>query len=300
MEERLQKVLAAAGVASRREAEKFITGGRVKVNGKLVTELGVKVNPRDQITVDDKQIRREHKVYRLFYKPRGVVTTMKDPEGRQCIADFVQDLKERVYPVGRLDYNTEGLLLLTNDGALAQTLTHPSHEFGKSYEVTVLGIVPQEKLDKLRIGVNLEDGVTAPAVVTLRSYDTERGLTNFEITIHEGRNRQVRRMCDYIGYPVRKLMRTKMGPLNLKGLRRGDSRELDEFEVTNLLEAAGLNSSYTEVPVTSKKERPRQSPVASKKAVTGTPSRKKTFKKVDDTNAEKRIRNSHRRAGGRR
>ena len=295
MEERLQKVLAAAGVASRREAEKFITGGRVKVNGKLVTELGTKVSDRDVITVDGKSIRREEKVYRLFYKPRGVVTTMKDPEGRTCIADFVQDLQARVYPVGRLDYNTEGLLLLTHDGALAQTLTHPSHEFTKTYQVTVLGLVPQEKLDQLRLGVMLEDGMTAPAVVTLLGYDNERGLTNFEITIHEGRNRQVRRMCDFLGYPVRKLMRTRMGPLTLQGMRRGDSRELDEFEVTTLLEAAGLSCDYAEV-------KPEPRPVDRSGRVPGKKPQAPaaTFKKAGASNDDHRVRSSHRRSGGRR
>ena len=159
MEERLQKILAAAGVASRREAEKVITAGRVRVNGKLVTELGTKVDPKKaRITVDGKPIKVESKVYYLFNKPRGVVTTMSDPQGRRTVADFMQDSKERVFPVGRLDYNTEGLLLMTNDGELAQKLMHPSHEVNKTYVVKVPGIVPQEKLDLLRVGVKLEDG----------------------------------------------------------------------------------------------------------------------------------------------
>lgn len=155
MEERLQKVLAQAGVASRREAEKYITAGRVKVNGKVVRELGTKVDERAYIQVDGKPVKREHKVYLLFYKPRGVVTTMKDPEGRRTVADYVRDVPERVFPVGRLDYNTEGLLLLTNDGDLAQAMMHPSHGVNKTYEVTVPGIVPEAKLDQLRLGVPL-------------------------------------------------------------------------------------------------------------------------------------------------
>ena len=146
MEERLQKVLAAAGVASRREAEKYILGGRVKVNGKVVKELGTKVDEKCFITVDGKPIKRERKAYYLFYKPRGVVTTMSDPQGRRTVADYVKDLPQRVFPVGRLDYNTEGLLLLTNDGALAQGLMHPSREVNKTYRVGVPGIVPQEKM----------------------------------------------------------------------------------------------------------------------------------------------------------
>ena len=240
MEERLQKVLAAAGVASRREAEEYITAGRVKVNGKVVKELGTKVGPNAFITVDGHPVHRERKTYLLFYKPRGVVTTMKDPEGRKSIADFVKDIPQRVYPVGRLDYNTEGLLLLTNDGELAQAMTHPSHEVNKTYEVTVPGIVPQDKLDLLRIGVKLEDGMTAPALVNLMGYDYDKNLTRFTVTIHEGRNRQVRRMCDYIGFPVRYLRRVMMGPLTLTGLRRGDCRELFNEEIEELRAACGL------------------------------------------------------------
>ncbi len=311
MEERLQKVLAAAGVASRREAEKIILAGRVKVNGKLVTELGTKVDPKALVSVDGKNIHREPKVYVLFYKPRGVVTTMKDPEGRPCIADHVKNLGARVFPVGRLDYNTEGLLLLTNDGRLAQMLTHPSHEFGKTYEVTVLGIVPQEKLDLLRLGVELEDGVTAPALVTLRGYDHERDLTSFTITIHEGRNRQVRRMCDFIGYPVRKLMRTKMGPLSLQGMKRGDCRELDEFELTKLLSAAHLTPEET-LPVSQKAAAPKKTAALKKTAASrkrAMPDQEKVKVKTDSRqdhkktgwdDHEKGFRSSHRRSGGRR
>ena len=205
MEERLQKVLAAAGVASRREAEKYILGGRVKVNGKVVKELGTKVDEKCFITVDGKPIKRERKAYYLFYKPRGVVTTMSDPQGRRTVADYVKDLPQRVFPVGRLDYNTEGLLLLTNDGALAQGLMHPSR------------------------------------VVTLLEYDHERNMTYFDITIHEGRNRQIRRMCDYIGFPVRNLKRIKFGTLSLKGLSKGKMRELNENEAETLKKAAKLN-----------------------------------------------------------
>ena len=239
MEERLQKILAAAGVASRREAEKIITAGRVRVNGKVVTELGCKFDAdKVRISVDGKPIVQEAKAYYMFYKPRGVVTTMSDPQNRRSIADFVQNLPERVFPVGRLDFNTEGLLLLTNDGALAQALMHPSHEVNKTYLVKVPGIVPQEKLDQLRLGVKLEDGPTAPAVVNLRDY--ERGFTLFDITIHEGRNRQIRRMCDAIGFPVRDLKRIKLGPLQLSNLGRGKFRSLSEQELSQLRKAAKL------------------------------------------------------------
>ena len=240
MEERLQKLLAAAGVASRREAEKLIVAGRVQVNGKVITELGYKCGPQSSIKVDGKLIAREKKVYYLFNKPKGVVTTMEDPEGRACIAEYVQELKQRVYPVGRLDYNTEGLLLLTNDGALAQALTHPSHQVGKTYTARVKGLMQDDDLDKLRMGVRLEDGLTAPARTELLERDKERGLTTFNLTIYEGRNRQVRRMCEAIGFPVRDLKRIKLGPLNLKGTARGKLRPLSEGEVDALYQAAGL------------------------------------------------------------
>lgn len=235
-EERLQKILAQAGVASRRDAEKLILAGRVKVNGKVVRELGTKADAsRDRLFVDDKPVELEEKTYYMFYKPRGVVTTMKDPEGRKCIADFVGEMAERLYPVGRLDYNTQGLLLLTNDGDLAQRMTHPSYEIRKTYQVRVPGIVPEEKLDALRMGVMLEDGITAPATVNLLGYNHDKNITEFNITIHEGRNRQVRRMCDVIGFPVRDLKRIKMGPLSLKNLGKGKIRPLEEEEIKLLL-----------------------------------------------------------------
>lgn len=241
MEERLQKILASAGIASRREAEKIILAGRVKVNGKLVNELGCKFDPQKcRITVDGKSITQEAKAYYLFYKPRGVVTTMADPQKRRTVADFMKDLPERVFPVGRLDYNTEGLLLMTNDGDLAQKLMHPSHEVNKTYVVKVPGIVPQEKFDLLRMGVKLEDGVTAPAIVNLRTYDYEKNYTVFDITIHEGKNRQVRRMCDFIGFPVRDLKRIKLGPLTLSGLAKGKFRKLEPQELAELKRAAEI------------------------------------------------------------
>ena len=239
MEERLQKILAAAGIASRREAEKIILAGRVKVNGKLIKELGAKFGPKAFITVDGKPIKNEKKVYYIFYKPRAVVTTMVDPQGRRTVADFLGNLTERVFPVGRLDYNTEGLLLLTNDGELAQKLTHPKNEINKSYRVAVVGIVPQEKLDLLRLGVKLEDGLTAPAIVDLVEYDHEKNLSVFNITIHEGKNRQIRRMCDYIGYPVRQLKRYKIANLTLTSLKKGQYRQLFEEELTALFKAVG-------------------------------------------------------------
>lgn len=234
MAERLQKIISQAGIASRRGAENLITAGRVIVNGKVVTELGTKVERWDKVSVDGKFINNEKKVYILLNKPKGVVTTKEDPEGRRTIAHLVEDIKERIYPAGRLDYNTEGLLVLTNDGALTYGLTHPSHEINKTYIAEILGIAAEEELDRLRIGIKLEDGVTSPAKVERIAVDYERNLTTISITIHEGKNRQVRRMCEAIGHPVRKLKRTQYAFLDLKGVKRGSYRFLTEEEVQEL------------------------------------------------------------------
>ena len=235
MQERLQKILAQAGIASRREAEKVILAGRVKVNSKIIKELGSKVDrQKDTITVDGKKISTEKKKYYLFNKPKGVITSLSDPQGRKSLADYVKKLPERIFPVGRLDYNTEGVLLLTNDGDLSQLLTHPKHNVDKTYKVGALGIITEEELDKLRLGIKLEDGITAPAIVNLIEYQHEKNITVFDITIHEGRNRQVRRMCDAIGHSVRNLQRTKFANLLLNGIKRGCFRELENNEVQNL------------------------------------------------------------------
>lgn len=162
------------------------------------------------------------------------MTTMKDPQGRRTVADLVAKLPERLYPVGRLDYQTEGLLLMTNDGELAQHLTHPSHHVNKTYEVEVRGKVPEEKLDLLRLGVPLDDGLTAPAVVYVKDVDPVKNLTRFTITIHEGRNRQVRRMCDFIGFPVKHLKRIQVGSLTLEGMKKGQYRDLTPDELESL------------------------------------------------------------------
>ena len=242
MEERLQKILAAAGVASRREAERMILAGRVAVDGVVINELGSKFDAaKCKITVDGNPLEaKEDKMYYIFNKPKGVVTTMKDEHGRKCIADYTQDLPVRVYPVGRLDFNTEGLLLLTNDGELAQALMHPSHEVGKTYVARVEGIVPREKLELLEKGVRLEDGMTAPAKVKLRSCDPGKKQTIFALTIHEGRNRQVRRMCDAIGHPVIELQRVQEGPLKLDNLPKGKLRELTVNELVALCREAKI------------------------------------------------------------
>lgn len=236
MAERLQKIISQAGLASRRNAEAFITAGRVRVNGAVVTELGTKAEPWDHIQVDGKPIVREQKVYILLNKPKGFVTTLEDPEGRKTVIDLLGDVKERVYPVGRLDYNTEGLLLLTNDGTLTQGLTHPSHEVDKTYIAEVMGIVHEEELDRLRMGIRLEDGMTFPATVEKIAEDYELGRSTISLTIHEGKNRQVRRMCEVIGHPVRKLKRIRYAFLDLSGVKRGRYRYLTEEEVQELQE----------------------------------------------------------------
>lgn len=231
--ERLQKVIAQAGLASRRQAEELITRGRVKVNGKVVTTLGVKVDPTsDVIEVDGELLRRESPVYIMLHKPEGFVTTLRDPQGRPTVIDLIRDVPERLFPVGRLDYKTRGLLLLTNDGHLAHRLTHPSFGVVKTYHAQVKGAINADAIRQLRTGVLLEDGMTSPAKVRLLS--REAGTSWIEIGIHEGRNRQVRRMAEAIGFPVVELIRVRFGPLDLGDLEEGSYRRLQEKEVTAL------------------------------------------------------------------
>lgn len=237
--ERLQKVLARAGVASRRRAEELIRAGRVRVDGEVVRELGVRVDPYvQQITVDGKEIKSEPLVTYLLNKPRGTVSTVTDPQGRPTVRQLLTGVKERVYPVGRLDADTCGALLLTNDGELAFRLTHPSFEVKKTYRALVRGEMSDESLTALAAGVVLEDGPTAPANVRLIKRD--RGLTLIELTLHEGRNRQVRRMCQAVGHPVLELERVAIAGLTCKGLARGAFRRLSDEEVIRLRRLVGL------------------------------------------------------------
>ncbi|MDA8235564.1 MAG: pseudouridine synthase [Clostridia bacterium] len=240
LEERLQKVLAQAGVASRRACEELIKEGKVKVNGKVVTQLGTKINPvKDKVEVAGKKLAaREEKVYLLLYKPVGYLSSVKDPKKRRTVMDLIKDVNERVYPVGRLDHDTEGLLLLTNDGELTYALTHPKHEVDKTYLAWVEGIPSAQKLEELRQGVNLEDGPTAPARVKLLDKQQDHAL--LEIVIHEGRNRQVRRMCEHIGHPVTALHRSRLGFLTLEGLGKGKYRYLAGKEIKQLKILAGI------------------------------------------------------------
>lgn len=231
MQERLQKIISQAGVASRREAETIIAAGRVAVNGVTVTELGTKADPeQDRITLDGKPLQvQRHKLYILLYKPAGYMTTLKDPEGRPIVTDLLKGIKERVFPVGRLDYNTEGLLLLTNDGEWANRLAHPRHEVEKEYLVRIQGSVSEEQLRRLATGVELDDGKTAPA--RARLVRPSGNSSWIAITIHEGRYRQVRRMCEAVGLSVVRLKRKRYGPLDLDDLRPGEYRSLTASEV---------------------------------------------------------------------
>ncbi|CAM3878562.1 23S rRNA pseudouridine(2605) synthase RluB [Mesobacillus zeae] len=232
--ERLQKVMAHAGIASRRKAEELILEGRVTVNGKLVKELGTKVTPSDKIEVNGVQIQREIPVYFLFYKPRGVISSVNDEKGRKVVTDYFGQIEQRIYPVGRLDYDTSGLLLLTNDGEFANLLMHPSNEIEKVYVAKVKGIPEREALKKLERGIRLEDGKTSPARVKLLSLDKKKQSSIIELRIHEGRNRQVRRMFEAIGHDVLKLKREQYGFLTLAGLNSGEIRELTPHEVKQL------------------------------------------------------------------
>ena len=232
---RLQKVLAGAGVASRRACEVLISEGRVEVNGKVVTEQGRRVDPdTDVIRVDGSRIPppRRHR-YLVLNKPRGVVSTMNDPEGRRTLADLVPDRQGRLFHVGRLDADTEGLILLTNDGDFSQRLAHPSFEVPRTYRATVRpSPVPEHALRTLREGVDLDDGRTAPAKVR----QLKPGV--LELTIHEGRNHQVKRMCEAVGHRVRTLQRVRFGPLRLDDLPEGAHRRLKASEVEALRRAA--------------------------------------------------------------
>lgn len=241
--ERLQKVIAHAGIASRRKAEQIILDGKVTVNGKVVKELGIKVSPSDRVEVEGIPLEREEPVYFLFYKPRGVISSVQDEKGRKVVTDYLPEIKQRVYPIGRLDYDTSGLLLLTNDGEFANLLMHPRNEIDKVYVAKTKGIPTRENIKKLQRGIQLEDGKTAPAKVKLLSFDKRKQTAVIEISIHEGRNRQVRRMLEAIGCPVLKLKRERYGFLTLAGLAAGDMRELTPHEVKQIRVMATSKSS---------------------------------------------------------
>jgi len=237
--ERLQKVLAAAGVASRRVSEQYIVAGRVSVNGEIVTELGRRIDPvADLVEVDGVPVQLDpDKRYLMLNKPRGVVSSMADERGRPDLRSFTDGLDERVYNVGRLDAETTGLLLLTNDGDLAHVLAHPSFGVQKTYLATVRGVVTAQTLRKLRDGIDLDDGPIAVDKARIVG-EPSRGRTIVEVTLHSGRNRIVRRMLAAVGHPVQELVRRQFGPLNLGSLGSGRMRDLTKVEVGQLLALA--------------------------------------------------------------
>ena len=243
--ERLQKVLAQAGIASRRACEELITAGRVKVNGATVRELGVRAAPGDRIEVDGQPLRGPQKpLYVLLYKPAGCVTTAKDPEGRKTVLDFLSGLGGRVFPVGRLDYETSGALVLTNDGDLSNMLMHPRYGVTKVYEAVVAGRPKDGVLQTLRDGIELDGAMTSPCEVAVLG--TDGRTTRLVITLHEGRNRQVRRMLESVHHACLRLTRVRYGDLTLRGLRPGAWRYLRSDEIVSLRKAATQGRPFAE------------------------------------------------------
>ncbi|PHA03648.1 pseudouridine synthase [Bacillus pseudomycoides] len=232
--ERLQKVIAQAGIASRRKAEELIQQGKVKVNGKVVTELGTKVSTQDKVEVNNIPLEKETPAYFLLYKPTGVISSVTDDKGRKVVTDFFPEIPQRLFPIGRLDYDTSGLILMTNDGDFANILMHPKYKVEKTYVAKVKGPLTGEKIRMLEKGVMLEEGKTAPAHVKILSWDKRKEVAIVQLTIHEGRNRQVRRMFEAIGCKVMKLKRERYAFLELGNLRPGDARELSPHEVKQL------------------------------------------------------------------
>lgn len=243
--ERLQKVIAASGYTSRRKAEELIQNGKVKVNGKTVWELGTKVDIHDVIEVDGNLLQKEEqKVYYLLYKPRGVVTTTRDDKHRKTVVDLIPT-QMRVYPVGRLDYDTTGILLLTNDGEFANAMMHPKNNIDKVYIAKVKGLIGKEQILKLQNGIIVNGKKTAKAKARIKKYDKKTDTSIVELIIHEGRNHQVKKMFETIGYEVLKLKREQISFLDLTGLKSGEYRTLNPKEIKRL---------YNEIYISNKKE----------------------------------------------
>ena len=236
MEERLQKYLAECGIASRRKCEEYILQGKVEINNNIVTELGIKINPqKDKVTFEGKEVKKQNKkIYILLNKPIGYVTTAEEQFGRDKVLDLVK-VKERIVPVGRLDMYTSGALILTNDGDFVYKVTHPKHEITKTYTVTLKGIVNKTEVEQLRKGVKIEDYITKPAKVKILKTDEEKDISRLEITIHEGKNRQIRKMCESIGKKVLALHRSKIGNIDVKSIKIGEWRYLKDSEVKELI-----------------------------------------------------------------
>lgn len=238
---RLHKYLAQCGVASRRKAEELILEGRVQVNGETITQLGTKVEPGDEVTVDGEPVALERTVVYLFFKPRDVVTTLSDPQGRRSVRDYLPPSGPAVKPVGRLDRMTDGLLLLTNDGELAMRLTHPSYGVEKEYRAVVQGIPDDRKIDRLARGVFVEGRKTAPAVVERTGHSAKEDTANLRLILHEGRKRQIRLMCDAVGHPVLSLRRVRLAHLTIKGMQPGEVRLLGQIDINRLRQSVGLS-----------------------------------------------------------
>lgn len=230
-EERLQKVIAASGYTSRRKAEELIKAGKVKVNGEVCDVLGTKVTSHDEVEVEGNVISKPEKVYFAFYKPKNVVCTMHDQYDRRCVADFFEDVPQRVFPVGRLDYDTTGLLFMTNDGEFANLMMHPSSHIEKIYEVSIEGILTPQEQKQLEKGIYLNGVKTLPAYINILRVDEEHGTTVLQIRIFEGKNHQVKNMFEAVGHPVKRLQRQMIGDIDLKRLRAGQYRRLTVHEV---------------------------------------------------------------------
>jgi 23S rRNA pseudouridine2605 synthase len=229
MKERLHKYMARCGVASRRKSEEMVFAGRVKVNAKQVSEIVIVDDEIDKVEVDDVVIfPEENKVYVMINKPTDIITSVKDQFGRKTVLDFI-DVKERVFPVGRLDYDTSGLLILTNDGEITYKLSHPSHEISKVYDAEALGKFTETEIEEFQAGLQIEDFLTSPAKIEILS--VQKDISNVRITIHEGRNRQVRKMCEKVGHPVIKLKRIKFGEVEIGSLKPGEWRFLTDDEI---------------------------------------------------------------------
>ena len=238
MEERLQKVIAKAGIASRRKAEELITSGKVKVNGKVVTEMGVKVSDNDEIVVNGQPIRQENKVYYLLNKPRRTICSVSDEKGRDTVLSCFEGVNERISPIGRLDYDTSGLLLMTNDGEFANLMMHPRYHLPKTYHVTVSGVITDDMARILSNGIVIDDKKTLPCDVAILERSVNKNRTVLDITIYEGRNREIRKMMEYFHTEVTRLERIGYGFLDLGHLRQGEYRRLRMFEVKRLKEMA--------------------------------------------------------------
>ena len=240
---RLQKYLAEAGVASRRKSEELIALGKVEINGQVVTVPGTKINGSEIIKVDGREIRQEQKkVYILLNKPVGYISTAKDQFSRKTVLDLIDTVKERIYPVGRLDYDTSGLIILTNDGELANMLTHPKHEMQKVYRVMIEGTLKEDDIKNFQTGIAIEDYTTAPAKVNVIEETKKDSI--IELTIHEGKNRQIRKMFETLGYTVLRLKRIAIGSISIQGLEEGKWRYLSKKEIDALKKTTGIQDSH--------------------------------------------------------